>query len=71
MFAQFDLVLLYGIIFVMTVKPEFGDSALLQGLLAAVLAGGLIFRRYRVALSQPPPGPASGEPAADTPIEPA
>jgi hypothetical protein len=55
----------------MTVKPEFGDSALLQGLLAAVVAGGLIFRRYRVALSQLPPGPASGEPAADTPIEPA
>jgi uncharacterized membrane protein len=70
MFARLDLVLLFGIIFVMTVKPEFGDSALVEDLLAAVLAGGLIYWRYRVALSQPPPGRAPGEPAAGTPAEP-
>ena len=67
MLARLDLVLLFGIIFVMSVRPDFGDSALLEGLLAGVLAAGLVYWRYRVALSQPPPGPG---PAAGTPAEP-
>jgi uncharacterized membrane protein len=56
MLARLDLVLLFGIIFVMSVKPDFGDSALIEGLLVAALACGLVYWRYRVALSQPPPG---------------
>jgi len=56
MFARLDLVLLFAIIFVMTVKPDFGDLALLEGLIAAALAAGLVYWRYTVALSQPPPG---------------
>ena len=67
MLARLDLVLLFGIIFVMTVKPDFGDSALLVGLIAAVLAAGLVYWRYKVALSQPPPGP---RPVAGAPTEP-
>jgi uncharacterized membrane protein len=62
MLARLDLVLLFGIIFVMTVKPDFGDSALLEGLLAGVFAAGLVYWRYKVALSQPPPGPSPIEP---------
>jgi cell division protein FtsW (lipid II flippase) len=67
MLARLDLVLLFGIIFVMAVKPDFGDSALLVGLIAAVLAAGLVYWRYKVALSQPPPGPRH---VAGTPTEP-
>ena len=67
MLARLDLVLLFLIVYVMTVKPEFDSSALLEGLLAAALAGGLIYWRYKVALGQPPPGPG---PAAGTPAEP-
>jgi uncharacterized membrane protein len=66
MFARLDLVLLFGIVFVMTVKPEIDDSAFLEGLLAATLAAGLVYWRYKVALGQPPPGqpppPASASP---------
>jgi uncharacterized membrane protein len=56
MLARLDLVLLFAIVFVMTVKPEIDDSAFVEGLLAAALAAGLIYWRYRVALGQPPPG---------------
>ena len=67
MLARLDIVLLFLIVYVMTVKPQWDDSALLEGLLAAGLAGGLIYWRYKVALGQPPPGPG---PAAGTPVEP-
>ena len=67
MLSRLDLVLLFLIVYDMTVKPSFDDPALLEGLLAALLAGGLVYWRYRVALGQPPPGPG---PAAGTPTEP-
>jgi hypothetical protein len=45
----------------MVVKPSFDDaSSILWAVAGAAVAGGLIFWRYRVALSQPPPpAPAS------------
>jgi uncharacterized membrane protein len=55
--SRLDLVLLFFLIFDMTVKPEIDDQALLEGLAAALLAAGLVYWRYRVALSQPPPAP--------------
>ena len=67
MLARLDLVVLFLLIYDMTVKPSFDDSALLEGLLAAGLAGAIIYWRYKVALGQPPPGPG---PAAGTPTEP-
>ena len=67
MLARLDLVVLFLLIYDMTVKPSFDDLALLEGLLAAVFAGALIYWRYRVALGQPPPGPG---PAAGTPSDP-
>jgi uncharacterized membrane protein len=63
MLARLDLVLLFLLVYVMAVKPEFFDAALLEGLVAAGLAGALIYWRYQAALSQPPgPGPAAGTP---------
>jgi len=54
--SRFDLVLLFLVIYDMTVKPAFGDtSSILWGLAGAAVASLLIFWRYRVALSQPPP----------------
>jgi uncharacterized membrane protein len=47
--ARLDLVLLFFILFVMAVKPEWFDSAFLEGLIAAALAAGLLYWRYRVA----------------------
>jgi uncharacterized membrane protein len=67
MLARLDLVLLFGIVYVMTVKPELDDSAFIEGLLAGALAAGLVYWRYKVALGQPPPGPG---PAAGTTEEP-
>jgi uncharacterized membrane protein len=61
MLARLDLVLLFLLVYVMAVKPEFFDSALLEGLVAAGLAGALIYWRYQAALSQPA-GPAAGTP---------
>lgn len=62
--ARLDLVLLWLIVYNMTVKPDFGDTAsILWGLVGAAVAAGLIFWRYRVALAQGPP-PAHGEAAA-------
>jgi uncharacterized membrane protein len=63
--ARLDLVLLFLLLYDMAVKPELFDRALLEGLAAAALAAGLIYWRYRVALSQPPPGPPAPESAAD------
>ena len=63
MVSRLDLVLLFLLVYDMTVKPQFDDSALLEGLLGAAVAAGLIYWRYRVALGKPPgPGPAAGTP---------
>jgi uncharacterized membrane protein len=67
MMGRLDLVLLFLIVYDMTVKPSFDDQALLAGLLAAALAAGLVYWRYKVALGQPPPGPG---PAVGTPRDP-
>jgi uncharacterized membrane protein len=67
MLSRLDLVVLFLLVYDMTVKPSFDDSALLEGVLAAGLAAGLVYWRYKVALGQPPPGPG---PAAGTPTEP-
>jgi hypothetical protein len=60
-------VLLFGIVYVMTLKPEIDDSAFVEGLLAVALAAGLIYWRCKIALGQPPPGPG---PAVGTPEQP-
>jgi uncharacterized membrane protein len=65
--ARLDLVVLFLLVYDMTVKPSFDDSALLEGLLAAALAAATVYWRYKVALGQPPPGPG---PAAGTPTQP-
>jgi uncharacterized membrane protein len=50
--ARLDLVLLFLIIYVMTLKPEIDSETMLVGILAAVLAGGIIWWRYRSALTE-------------------
>jgi uncharacterized membrane protein len=58
LFFRFDLVLLFVMIYDMTVKPDFGDAAsILWGVGGAAVAAGLIYWRYRVALGRggPPP----------------
>jgi uncharacterized membrane protein len=67
MLARLDLVVLFLLVYDMTVKPSFDDSALLEGLVAAGLAAAVVYWRYTVALGQPPPGPG---PAAGTPTQP-
>ena len=67
MLGRLNLVLLFLIVYDMTVKPSLDDQALLEGVLAAALAAGLVYWRYKVALGQPPPGPG---PAVGTPTEP-
>ena len=58
--SRLDLVLLWVIVYDMTVKPEFGDAAsILWGIAGAAVAAGLIYWRYRVALTQGPPQPAT------------
>jgi uncharacterized membrane protein len=58
-FARLELILLFGLIYDMTVKPTFDDAAsLLWGLAAALIAAGLVYWRYRVALAEGPPGAA-------------
>ncbi|HEY5872524.1 MAG TPA: DUF2269 family protein [Gaiellaceae bacterium] len=58
--SRLDLVVLFAMIYTMTVKPDFGDAAsILWGVAGAAVAAGLIYWRYRVALAQgPPPAPA-------------
>ena len=52
--------LLFLIIYDMTVKPDFGDAAsILWGLAGAAVAAGLVYWRYRAALAQGPPRPAT------------
>ena len=51
MLARLDLVLLFVLIYAMTVKPDFGDAgSILIGLAVAAVAAGLIYWRYRVAV---------------------
>ena len=66
--ARLDVVLLFLIIYVMTVKPEIDSEAMLVGVVGALLAGGIIWWRYRSAITQmqtafapPPPPPADAE----------
>ncbi len=61
MLARLDLVLLFALIYDMTVKPDFGDAgSILIGLAVAAVAAGLIYWRYRVAVAAAPPArPAS------------
>jgi uncharacterized membrane protein len=63
--GRLDVVLLFLIIYAMTIKPEFDSQAMLVGIVGALLAGGVIWWRYRAALTQmqtafgpPPPPPA-------------
>jgi uncharacterized membrane protein len=65
--GRLNLVLLFLLVYDMTVKPEIDDSAFVEGLLGAAVAAALIYWRYSVALGQPPPGPG---PAAGTTTEP-
>ena len=54
-FVRLDLVLLFLVIYDMTVKPDLGDSAsILWGAAGALVAAGIIYWRYRVALSRAP-----------------
>jgi hypothetical protein len=54
--ARLDLALLFLLIYDMTVKPDFGDTAsILWGVLGAAVVAGLVYWRYRVALSRPAP----------------
>ena len=60
MMSRLDLVLLFLIVYDMTVKPEFGDAgSWVWALVGAAITVGVIVWRYRVALAQggPPPGP--------------
>jgi uncharacterized membrane protein len=58
--SRLDLVLLWIIVYDMTVKPDFGDAAsVLWGAAGAAVAAGLIYWRYRVALAQGPPQAAA------------
>ena len=57
--ARLDLVLLFLMLYDMTVKPDFGDAAsILWGVAGAAVAAGLVYWRYRVALAQGPPARA-------------
>ena len=61
MLIRFDLVLLFLLLYDMTVKPDFGDAAsILWGVAGAAVAAGLIYWRYRVPLGRGAP------PAADS-----
>ena len=59
MLSRLDLVLLFVLLYGMAVKPDFGDaSSIVWGVAGAVVAAGLVYWRYRVALTQGPPQPA-------------
>jgi hypothetical protein len=52
----------------MTIKPEIDSEAMLYGVVGALVAGGIIWWRYRAALTQmrtalrpPSPPPADAE----------
>jgi uncharacterized membrane protein len=57
MLARLDLVLLFVLLYDMSVKPSFDDaSSIVWGLAGAAVAAGLVFWRYRVARAAGPPG---------------
>lgn len=57
--SRLDLVLLFAMIYDMTVKPDFGDAAsILWGVAGAAVAAAFVYWRYRVALSRPAPAAA-------------
>jgi uncharacterized membrane protein len=57
--ARLDLVLLFLLLYDMAVKPSFDDAgSLLWGLAGALVAAGLVYWRYRAALSRPAPATA-------------
>jgi uncharacterized membrane protein len=62
--TRLDLVLLFLIVFVMTVKPSWSDEALLVGIIGALLAGGVVWWRYRQATAPVSAEPPSPEPGA-------
>ena len=64
--ARLDLVLLFLIIYVMSVKPEIDSEAMLVGIVGALLAGGIIWWRYRAALTQMRSAPGPLPPADAT-----
>ena len=54
--ARLDLLLLWVIIYDMTVKPDFGDaSSIIWGVAGVIVVAGLVYWRYQVALHQGPP----------------
>jgi uncharacterized membrane protein len=54
--SRLDLVLLFLIVYDMTVKPEFGDAAsILWGLAGAAVIAGVLLWRYRVGLARAQP----------------
>ena len=58
MMSRLDLVLLFLIVYDMTVKPDFGDAAsYVWAIIAMAIAVGVIVWRFRVALARggPPP----------------
>jgi hypothetical protein len=58
--SRLDLVLLWIIVYDMTVKPDFGDAgSILWGVVGAAVAAGLVYWRYRASLAQGPPRPAT------------
>ena len=66
MLARLDLILLFLLIYDMTVKPDFGDAgSYLWGIAGAAVAAGLVFWRYRVALASGPSGPREPAPSAE------
>ncbi len=62
MLGRLDLVLLFLLIYDMTVKPDFGDAgSIVIGVALAAVAAGLVYWRYRVSVAAvPPTRPASG-----------
>ena len=57
---RLDLVLLFLMIYDMTVKPDFGDTAsILWGVAGAVVAAGLVYWRHRVGLTRSAPAPVA------------
>ena len=53
-------VFLFLIVYDMAVKPSFGDAgSLVWGVVGALVVGGLVYWRYRVAATQGPPRSAT------------
>jgi uncharacterized membrane protein len=63
-FARLDVVVLFLVLFLMTVKPEIDSEDMLVGILGALVAGGIIWWRYRTALTEMQSAPAPPPPEA-------